>query len=127
MRTYELMYIVHPDAVGEACEAVIEKFKGVQTELGCELLLTEDWGQRKLAYPIQKQSRGTYVLSYFKGTAEVVTEIERRMRIDDNIIRFMTIVHDEGFEVPKPAVEEVAEEAAAEEAPAEEAAAEEKE
>lgn len=106
MRTYELMYIVHPDLVGEACDAAVDKFKGVLSELGCELLLAENWGQRKLAYPIKKQSRGTYVLFYFKGTAEVVAEIERRMRIDENIVRFMTIVHDEAFEVPMPAVEE---------------------
>lgn len=100
MRTYELMFIVHPDNAGDAYTAVVDKFKGVLAELNCEMLQVEEWGEKKLAYPILKQGRGSYVLFYFKGAADTVTEIERRMRIDDAIIRFMTVARDEGFEPP---------------------------
>ena len=107
MRNYELMFIVHPDKAGDDYTAVVDKFKGILAELNCEMLQVEEWGEKKLAYPIKKQGRGSYVLFDFKGEAEVVAEIERRMRIDEAIIRFMTVVRDDKFVPTKQAATSV--------------------
>jgi len=105
MRTYELMFIVHPDNAGDAFTAVIDKYKGVLAQQGCELLKTEEWGERKLAYPIKKQGRGSYVLCYFRAQPGVIDEIERRLRIDDNVMRFIVVQREKGFEPPADSVD----------------------
>lgn len=116
MRTYETIFIVHPDLAGEAYTAAVDKFKGVLTGQGAEILKVDEWGVRKLAYPVKKQNRGSYVLVAFDGGPAVVAEFERRMRIDDTIIKFQTIYLENGL----PA-EPVAAEPAEGEAPAKEA------
>ena len=116
-RVYENMYIVHPEVVGENLTAVTEKFKGIVTDQGGTVLRINDWGSRTLAYPIKKLNKGSYFIMYFQADPQHVSELERRMRLDDNILRFTTLRHDKGIQLPKTE-EEVAEEAA----PAEEAA-----
>lgn len=117
MRTYETIFIVHPDVAGEDYSAVLEKFKGVLTDQGAQILKVDEWGTRKLAYPIKKQTRGGYVLVAYEANPEVIAEFERRLRIDEAIMKFQTVYLEKGFEaVP------VAEEGAA--APAESAAEE---
>ena len=117
MRTYETIFIVHPDIVGDEYAATVDKFKGVLTDQGAEIIKVDEWGTRKLAYPVKKQGRGTYVLVAYDAAAEVITEFERRMRIDEGIIKFQTVYLEKGVEVV-PAAEE-AEEAPVEAAPAE--------
>lgn len=112
MRTYETIFIVHPDVVGDEYAAVVEKFKGVLTDQGAEILKVDEWGTRKLAYPVKKQGRGTYVLVAYNAGAEVIAEFERRMRIDDAIIKFQTVHLEKGLELAP--VAEVAETAAEE-------------
>jgi small subunit ribosomal protein S6 len=108
MRTYEHIFIVHPDMAGEEYTAVLDKFKGILAEQGANLLKVEEWGSRKLAYPVKKQGRGTYVLLVFEGGAGVVTEFERRLRLDEKIIKFQTVLLPKGIEVPAPAVQAAA-------------------
>jgi len=123
MRTYETLYIVHPEVVGDELTALIDKYRKVLTEQQADVLKADNWGSRTLAYPVKKQTRGSFVLTVFEGGPSVVAEFERRMRIDEKVIKFQTVL----FEGPlaaapaaeKPAAEEV--EPAAEEAPAEEA------
>jgi small subunit ribosomal protein S6 len=123
MRTYETIFIVHPEVAGDACAAVIEKFKGVVTEQGAEILKLDEWGIRKLAYPVKKQSRGTYVYLAYQAEAPVISEFERRMRIDDAIIKFQTVMLEKGLnlaataetESSEPEVEENEEETTEEE------------
>jgi small subunit ribosomal protein S6 len=98
MRTYETIFIVHPDMVGEQYAAVVDKFKGVLTDQGAEILKVEEWGTRKLAYPVKKQGRGTYVLVAFAAGSKVVSEFERRMRIDESIIKFLTVHLEKGLQ-----------------------------
>jgi small subunit ribosomal protein S6 len=98
MRTYEHIFIVHPDTVGDEYAAVLEKFKGILTEQGANILKVDEWGSRKLAYPVKKQGRGTYVLLVFESKADVVSEFERRLRIDEKIIKFQTILLPDGLE-----------------------------
>lgn len=112
MRTYETIFIVHPDVVGDQYAAVVEKFKGVLTDQGAEILKVDEWGTRKLAYAVKKQGRGTYVLVAYQAGSDVIAEFERRMRIDDAIIKFQTVYLEKGFDVAPAAAET---EAAAEE------------
>lgn len=116
-RTYETIFIVRPDLAGEAYTAVVDKFKGVLTEQGAAVLKVDEWGTRKLAYPVKKQGRGTYVLVAYDANPAIIKEFERRMRIDDTIIKFQTVHLEKGLVVAAPApVVEPAEKA--EEAPA---------
>lgn len=95
MRSYETMFIVHPDVVGDELKALVEKFKGVIAERGGEVVRVDEWGTRTLAYPIQKLTRGSYFIFYFQAGSDMVAELERRLRIDDKILRFSSL-HLEG-------------------------------
>lgn len=116
MRTYETIFIVHPEVVGDDLTALIDKFKTILTDRGADVLKVENWGTRTLAYQVKKQSKGCYVLVIFDAEPSVIAEFERRMRIDEKVIKFQTITLEGGYEAP-------AVEAAPEEAPAEEAEA----
>jgi small subunit ribosomal protein S6 len=100
MRTYEHIFIVHPDTVGDEYAAVLEKFKGILTDQAANILKVDEWGSRKLAYPVKKQARGTFVLIVFESEAGVVAEFERRLRIDEKILKFQTILLEGGFVAP---------------------------
>lgn len=115
MRTYETIFIVHPDIVGDSYNALIEKFKTVLTDQNAQIHKVDEWGSRKLAYPIRKLTRGTYVLVAYDAASAVIAEFERRMRIDENIIKFQTVHLEKGLEKaapPKEAAEPAAEETA---------------
>ncbi|BCA80334.1 30S ribosomal protein S6 [Desulfuromonas sp. AOP6] len=103
MRTYEAIYIVNPETTGDAYTAIVDKFKGVLTEQGANIIKVDEWGVRKMAYPIKKQTRGSYVLTVFEARPEVIKEFERRMRIDENIMKFQTVYLEKGFEASVPA------------------------
>lgn len=107
-RTYETIFIVRPDVAGEAYTAVVDKFKGVLTDQGASIIKVDEWGARKLAYPVKKQGRGSYVLVVFDATPGVIAEFERRMRIDETIIKFQTVHLEKGYVVAAPAAEPVA-------------------
>lgn len=122
MRTYETLFIVHPDVAGDDLTAVIDKYKQILTDQDVTILKTDNWGTRTLAYPVKKQNKGTYVQVIFDGQSTVISEFERRMRIDDNVIKFQTVLLEGGYDVAAeaaPAEEEaVAEETGEEEAEA---------
>lgn len=116
-RTYESIFIVRPDLTGDAYTAVIDKFKGVLTDQGASIIKVDEWGVRKLAYTVKKQNRGSYVLVIFEADPKVILEYERRLRLDESIIKFINIHLEKGFVLPAVAVEAVA--APAVEAPTE--------
>lgn len=94
-RTYEVMYIVNPetpvdriDKLNEAVGKVIEKEGGTVVHM-------ENAGRRQLAYPINKHTEGHYVLFEVEGSGQEIAELERRMRVNDMIIRYITIRVDE--------------------------------
>jgi len=127
MRNYESLYIIHPEVVGEELTAKVEKFQKVLTDQAVEIHKLDNWGVRKLAYPIKKVERGCYIQTIFSAEPEVIAEFERRLRLDEKIIRFLTVRFED--ELPtvveeEPAVENVeaetesSEETEASEAPA---------
>ncbi|MBB6674385.1 30S ribosomal protein S6 [Cohnella nanjingensis] len=90
MRNYELMYIIRPDVEQETVQAVVEKFQGIIAN-GGEIVKHEVQGKKRLAYEINKHRDGTYVLVHFKATPDVVTELERVLKITDEVIRHMVV------------------------------------
>lgn len=106
MRNYESLYIVHPEVVGDELTAVVDKFEKILTDLQVEILKVDNWGVKKLAYPIKKVARGNYVQVLFSAGPEVVAEYERRLRLDEQILRFLTVRLDRDFsvEATEPAV-----------------------
>lgn len=116
MRKYESLYIIHPDVAGDELTAMVERFQTVLTEQKAEILKLDNWGTRKLAYPILKQEKGCYVQTIFEADADVIAEYERRLRLDEKVLRFLTVRFEgELVEAPEeeaPAAEEAAAEAA---------------
>jgi small subunit ribosomal protein S6 len=123
MRTYETLFIVHPEVVGDDLAALIEKYRKVLTDQQAVVLKADNWGSRNLAYPVKKQTRGSYVLTVFEGAPSVIAEFERRLRIDEKVIKYQTVLFESSVVAPvaveKPAQEEIA--PVAEETPTEEA------
>lgn len=122
MRTYESIFIVHPEVVGDDLTTIIDKFTTILSDRGADVLKVENWGVRTLAYQVKKQSKGCYVLVIFDAEPSVIAEFERRMRIDEKVIKFQTIIMEGGYEAP--AVEAEPEAAPADDAEATDADAE---
>ncbi len=97
---YETIVIVRPDIEESGVSSLAEKFEGVVTEQGGHILDRENWGSRKLAYPIAKHLRGHFVRMNYLASAASIAELERRMRIEDGIIRFMTVRLADAVDVP---------------------------
>lgn len=97
MRNYEAIYIIHPEVVGDELTAVVEKFQAVLTEQNAEIHKLDNWGVRKLAYPINKVERGCYVQTLFTAEPQVIVEYERRLRLDEKVLRFLTVRLDTDF------------------------------
>jgi small subunit ribosomal protein S6 len=92
MRKYEVMYILRPELEQEAVQSVVEKFQGIISN-GGEITKHDLMGKRRLAYEIQKNRDGIYVLTHFNATPDVVKELDRVLKISDEVIRFL-IVND---------------------------------
>jgi small subunit ribosomal protein S6 len=97
---YETVVIFRPDLDDADTRVIIDTLEAIITENSGTMLIKDEWGKRKLAYPIANHLKGHYVLYNFLGPAEAVLEIERRIRINDNIIRFMTVKLDENVDIP---------------------------
>jgi len=114
MRTYETIFIIHPEKVGDEYAAVVDKFRNVLTDQGAEILKVDEWGVRKLAYPVKKNARGSYVLVAYEAAPNIISEFERRLRIDDAVIKFQTVFLEGGLAATAPAAAEAAAETAVE-------------
>lgn len=95
MRIYEELFIVRPDAPEEDIDAYVEQVKQVIEASGGTVEKVEKWGIRKLAYRVAKQSEGFYVLIVFHAGPNTVKEVERRMRVTDMVIKFISVRIDE--------------------------------
>ena len=94
-RTYELMFIVDPDAGDEDVVKLSEGVQKIITGQGGSITKTEMMGKRKLAYEIKHKRDGNYVLLEVEGSGAEIAEVERRMRVNDQILRYMTVRVDE--------------------------------
>lgn len=91
MRTYETIFIVHPDIVGDAYQQLTDKYRELLAQQNAVVHKFEDWGSRKLAYPIAKQSKGSYVVVQFDALPACLTELERRLRLDEGVLKYQSI------------------------------------
>lgn len=90
MKNYELVYVVRPNAEDEVKEAVLNKIQEVISANG-EVEKVDTWGNKKLAYPIAKFTEGFYVLVNFKASVDLPKEIDRNLKINENVIRHMIV------------------------------------
>ena len=95
MRVYEELFIVKPDAPEEEVDAYIGQLKELITNGKGTVEKADKWGTRKLAYRVSKYNEGIYVLLQFSSSPELVKEVERRMRVTDMVIKFITVRIDE--------------------------------
>lgn len=92
LNEYETTYVVRPDLTDDLMGRIVQKFEGLIANNQGTMLVTEDWGKRKLSYPINKQNRGHYVYLNFVGPSSIVSELERNLRNEDNLLRFLTVL-----------------------------------
>ena len=95
MRNYELMFILKPDMEEEVIQQAIDKYAAIITDGQGEVVSIDKWGKRRLAYEIKDLHDGYYVLVTFKSQPAVVVELDRVMKISDDMLRFMIINKDE--------------------------------
>ncbi len=95
MRIYEELFIVRPDAADEELDPLIEQLRNVITHSGGTIEKTDKWGVRKLAYRILKHTEGQYVFLQFTANPDTVKELERRLRVSDMVLKFLTVRIDE--------------------------------
>jgi small subunit ribosomal protein S6 len=94
-RTYEIMFIVRPDVEEADLDKLIEGFSGNVTSGGGEVKSVEKMGRRRLAYTVRKFNDGFYVLLNIAAEGKLITEIERRLRVTEQVIKFITVRMDE--------------------------------
>lgn len=91
MREYETLYVQHPEVPEARQQEINARVRSLIEEHGGEIVRTEAWGLRELAYPIQKQKKGQYYLVRYRATPPTVNELERNLKIFDEVIRFITV------------------------------------
>lgn len=95
MRTYEVMYIIKASLEEEKRTALIETISGIITKEGGKIVKTDEWGMRDFAYEIDDMTKGYYVVTLFEAENECLKEFDRLMRINPNVVRFMTVSRDD--------------------------------
>ena len=94
MNQYETVFIVTPVLSDDQVKETVSKFKKILTEGGAKILVEEDWGLRKLAYPIKHKTTGFYNLIEFEAEGGLIKKLETEFRRDEKIIRFLTFKMD---------------------------------
>ncbi len=94
LHNYETVFILTPVLSDVQMKDTVEKFKKILTDNGAEIILEDNWGLKKLAYPIQKKSTGFYTVIEFKAPGTIVKLLEIEYRRDEKVMRFLTTVLD---------------------------------
>ena len=110
MRMYETIYIVQPDLGDEEIKTLSTKVQDIIANMNGDFKRLEDWGVRKLAYPINKSPRGRYFYLRFDGDSPLIAELERRLRLDDKVYRYQSVKLEVDVVVPAAAPVKSAEE-----------------
>ena len=101
MKHYETIVIVDPDLSEEERTPLLDRFEETLTQMGGTLIQMDHWGMKKLAYEIKKKPRGYYLRMDYGGAGSVVDEIERFCRIDDRVLKYMTVLQAESVDAEK--------------------------
>ena len=95
MRRYETIFIASPTLTDEQSDELVKQYEGIIAEQGGELLKTDKWGRKKLAYEVQKFSEGYYTLFEMNAGPTLIAELERRFRNNDAVIKYLSVRLDE--------------------------------
>ncbi len=104
-RQYEFVYVLAPTVANAAVEALQRELENQIDKLGGAVENTDLWGRRKLAYPIGNFTEGIYVVQLIRGPGTMVTELERRMRVHDDVLRYLTVRVDDDLRKARRAAE----------------------
>lgn len=91
MNNYETLFVLKPTLTDEETASQIAKIKDILVREGAEILATDEMGMRRLAYPVQKNERGFYTVVYYKAAGSVIAELERNLKFNEEVIKFLTI------------------------------------
>ena len=94
MNQYETVFILTPVLSDEQMKEAVKKYEDHLTGAGAEIVHEENWGMRKLAYPIQKKSTGFYQLVEYKAEGDVIADVETELKRDERVLRFLTVKLD---------------------------------
>jgi small subunit ribosomal protein S6 len=92
LREYEFTFVIQPEISDEGIQAISQRFEGILANHGSEKLFYEDWGRRRFAYEIKNFQKGHYQVLHFLSDGKVVPELERSARLDDSVLRFLTVL-----------------------------------
>ena len=95
LNKYESIYIINPEVEEQGIKELVEKFNTLIETEGGKVSETQEWGLKRLAYPIQKKEQGYYVLVNFEAKPESIVELERVYKITDGVMKFITVRKDE--------------------------------
>ena len=125
MNNYETLFVIKPTLTDEETEAQIAKVTEILEREGAKILATNKMGMRKLAYPVAKNERGFYTIIYFNAVGSVIAELERNLKFNEEVIKYLTVKYTKQKEVKQfnklVSASAVKEEVATEETPKEEA------
>jgi len=99
MTCYETLFVIKPTLTEEEIAAQITKVKNVLAKEGAELVGTNDMGMRKLAYPVEKHARGYYTVLFYKAEGTTIHELERNLKINEEVIKFLTVKYTKEKEI----------------------------
>ena len=95
MREYEFTFVVQPEITEEGLDGICQKLESTLERTGATRLFYEDWGRRRLAYEIQKFQKGHYMVLHYLDAGTAVPEVERLARLEDSVLRFLTVLADD--------------------------------
>jgi small subunit ribosomal protein S6 len=99
MNNYETLYVLKPTLTDEETAANIAKIEEILVREGAEILATNKMGMRRLAYPVEKNERGVYTIVYFKAEGTVINELERNLKFNEEVIKYLTVRYTKKKEV----------------------------
>ncbi len=97
-RFYETLYLLHPELNDETRQEISQKLQDIITQGGGEIIKVDPWPLQKLAYRVEKQTHGYYVLMEYGAPGDVIQELTRNLRIDERVLKFMTLKKDDEFD-----------------------------
>ncbi len=100
-RFYETFFLIHPEKNEEERQDLIERLKKIVEDHGGTVFTVDPWPLRTLAYRVQKQTKGYYCLMEYEATGDTIQELTRIMRIDDRVMKFMTLKKEKGWTPPE--------------------------
>ncbi len=99
MNNYETLYVLKPTLTDEETAANIEKIEAILVKNGAEILATDKMGMRRLAYPVEKNERGVYTVVYYKAEGTLISELERNLKFNEEVIKYLTVKYTKQKEV----------------------------